>query len=81
MTDSDSLRYAIPAGIGRYKKEIERSRFIATLSHAGTAHAAKSFIDRIRAEFPDASHHCRAYLIGLPGVFMTNAQVKGGVDG
>ena len=67
MTDSDSLRYAIPAGISRYEEEIERSRFIATLAHAGTAHTAKSFVDRIRAEFPDASHNCWAYLIGPPG--------------
>ena len=67
MTDSDRLRYVIPAGVFRNEEEIERSRFIATLAHTGTAPAAKSFVDRIRTEFPDASHNCWAYLIGPPG--------------
>jgi putative IMPACT (imprinted ancient) family translation regulator len=81
MTDTENRRYAIPAGVFRNEEEIERSRFITTLTHAETVRAAKSFVARMRAEFPDASHNCWAYLIGTPGVSMTNAQVKGGVDG
>jgi putative IMPACT (imprinted ancient) family translation regulator len=81
MTSTKNRRYPIPAGMGRYEETIQRSRFITTLTHAQTVGAAKSFVARMRAEFPDASHNCWAYLIGTPGVSMTNAQVKGGVDG
>ena len=81
MTNTEYRRYAIPAGVFRNEDEIERSRFIATLTHAQTVSAAKSFVARMRAEFSDASHNCWAYLLEPPGVSMTNAQVEGGVDG
>ncbi len=67
MTSSECRRYAIPGGIYRTEKEIERSRFIATITHAQTVESARSFVERIRAEFSDATHNCWAYLIGPPG--------------
>ncbi len=46
---------------------MRRSRFITTLAHAPDADAAHAFIQRIRDEFPDATHHCWAFVAGPPG--------------
>lgn len=51
----------------RVEDRIEHSRFIATLEPASSIDDAKAIIERIRAEFPDATHHCFAYVIGPPG--------------
>lgn len=63
-----SNRYPIPAETCRVEDEIKRSRFITTLAHTSTREDARGFIDQIRAEFPDASHNCWAFLIGPPGM-------------
>jgi uncharacterized YigZ family protein len=46
---------------------IQRSRFITTAAHAPDADAAHAFIQRIREEFPDATHNCWAFVAGPPG--------------
>jgi uncharacterized YigZ family protein len=61
------MRYPIPAGRHRVEESIRRSRFITTLAPAPTADDAHAFIDAIRAEFPDATHNCWAFLAGPPG--------------
>jgi len=45
---------------------IQRSRFITTVAHAPDGEAAHAFVRRIRAEFPDASHNCWAFVAGPP---------------
>ncbi|MEZ4391526.1 MAG: YigZ family protein [Polyangiales bacterium] len=62
-----SARYRVPAGDHRVEQEIDRSRFITLLAPAPTLDEARAQIDRARAEFPDASHHCWAYVVGPPG--------------
>ena len=57
----------MPAGSHRAEAVIDRSRFIASVGRAATPHDARKFIDTIRAEFPDATHHCWAYVCGRPG--------------
>ena len=64
-------RYPIPAGICRVEEEIKRSRFIATLGYTPTREEARAFVDRVRAEFQDASHTCWAFLVGPPGSTVT----------
>src|SRR5215203_6291897 len=59
--------YPIPAGEHRTRDEISRSRFIATVAPAATVEEAQAFVARIRAEFPDATHNCWAFLVGPPG--------------
>lgn len=59
--------YPIPATTHRTEQTIDRSRFVATLAHASTVDAARKFIDEVRAEFPDATHNCWAFLAGPPG--------------
>jgi uncharacterized YigZ family protein len=59
--------YRIPAGQHRVEQQVERSRFITTVAPAATPEAARAFIDAMRAEFPDATHNCWAFVAGPPG--------------
>lgn len=43
---------------------IKRSRFIACGAPINSAEEAKSFVSRVRAEYPDAGHHCFAWRLG-----------------
>ena len=47
----------------RSEIEIKRSRFIASLTRTDSEEVAREFIAQIRREFPDARHHCTAFLI------------------
>ncbi len=71
-------RYPIPAGRARVEEVILRSRFITTAASADTLEAARAFIAEIRAEFPDATHNCFAYVVGPPG---STAQIGMSDDG
>jgi len=63
---ADSARYPIPSRVHRVDETIQRSRFITTAAHAPDAEAAQAFIQTIRDEFPDATHHCWAFVAGPP---------------
>lgn len=60
-------RYLIPASIHRVENSIKRSRFITSAAHAPDSDSAKAFIAEIKAEFPDATHNCWAFVAGPPG--------------
>jgi len=60
-------RYPVPARIHRVEETIQRSRFITAVAHAPDAEAAHAFVERIREELPDATHHCWAFVAGPPG--------------
>jgi len=62
-----SARYAIPASRHRAEQVIDRSRFICTIAPVRFSEDAQAFIHHMNAEFPDATHHCWAYVIGAPG--------------
>ena len=47
----------------RSEIEIKRSRFIASLARTDSEEVARAFIAQIRREFPDARHHCTAFII------------------
>ena len=47
-----------PEDLHRCEEIVRRSRFIVSLAHTPTPEAAKSFIERIKQEFPDATHNC-----------------------
>lgn len=47
----------------RSEIEIKRSRFIASLARTDSEEDARAFIAQIRREFPDARHHCTAFII------------------
>lgn len=56
-----------PEGLHRYEETLQRSRFLVSLAHTPNPDAAKAFIERIRQEFPDATHNCWAFAAGAPG--------------
>jgi uncharacterized YigZ family protein len=56
--------YLIPIAETRRELEVLNSRFIASLAPVFSNEEARAFIKRIREEFPDASHHVPAYIIG-----------------
>jgi uncharacterized YigZ family protein len=60
-------RYPIPARVHRVQEVIRRSRFVTSLAWAPDADAAHAFVERVRREHPDATHHCWAFVAGPPG--------------
>ena len=56
--------YPVPAAEIRRELTISNSRFISSLAPVFSVDEAKAFIQRIRAEFPDASHNVPVFLIG-----------------
>lgn len=62
-----SDRYPVPAVEVRREDVIERSRFLTALAPVADEAAARAFLAGVRAEHPDATHHCHAWVIGPPG--------------
>jgi len=58
--------WLIPAEPVTFAEEIKKSRFITLLAHTDGVDAAKAFVDAVRAEHPDARHHCVAWVAGPP---------------
>ncbi|HSB65585.1 MAG TPA: YigZ family protein [Anaerolineales bacterium] len=56
--------YPVPARELRRELTISNSRFISSLAPVFSVAEAKAFIQRIKNEFPDASHYVPVYLIG-----------------
>ena len=56
--------YLIPAREARAMIEIQKSRFIASAAPSFSVEQAREYIDRIRMEFSDATHHVPVFLIG-----------------
>ncbi|OKL47435.1 YigZ family protein [Boudabousia liubingyangii] len=46
--------------------EIKRSRFITNLARTPSESEAREFIDQIRSRYPDARHHCTAFIVRNP---------------
>ena len=63
---SQDNAFQVPAGNISIEQEVKRSRFIASIARASDKHQAHAFIDKIRLTYPDANHHCWAYVAGNP---------------
>ena len=59
--------FLVPARTHRVEDVVRRSRFVTTAARAATPEAAHAFIESVRAELPDATHHCWAFVAGPPG--------------
>jgi uncharacterized YigZ family protein len=59
--------YAVPAQTTRVETVVVNSRFIATVGRANTVADAKAFIQSVRDEMPDATHHVYAFKVGYGG--------------
>ena len=58
--------YAIPTAPVEHCYEIKKSRFIARISHAADRASALATLEQTKRDYPDARHHCWAYLLGPP---------------
>ena len=65
-----SLSYFIPninlTNIHRREMTVRQSRFIISIAHTPTVETAKNFIEKLKYEFSNASHHCWAFIAGAP---------------
>ena len=62
---SQSQRYRIPAGTQRSETVVVNSRFITTIGCVQSTDEVKTFLEAVRSEMPDASHHVYAFRIGF----------------
>lgn len=60
------MSYFVPQRSASVEYEVKKSRFIAYAHHVHSREEAISAVDALREKYPDARHHCWAYLIGSP---------------
>jgi uncharacterized YigZ family protein len=60
------MTYPIPAQITEVTYEVKKSKFIACACPADNRESAMDHLARIKTLYPDARHHCWAYLLGNP---------------
>ena len=58
--------YLIPAAPLELCYEIKKSKFIARVAKASDRTEAMAFLEQAKQDYPDARHHCWAYLLGDP---------------
>lgn len=58
--------YRVPRDRVSTEIVVKKSRFIADVFHVETRPSAMECVNTTKAEYPDARHHCWAYLIGAP---------------
>jgi uncharacterized YigZ family protein len=59
-------RYLVPAAAVEVITEVKRSRFIAHIAHCQTPDEAMTVINQAKKRYPDARHHCWAYIACPP---------------
>lgn len=59
--------YRTVKGTAEAVYEIQKSRFLTHVSHAGSEEEARAFIQARKKEFFDARHNCSAYVLGADG--------------
>lgn len=60
------MAYDTPAAEALAEIEIKKSRFIAHARRIDDRQAAMAWLAELKAAYPDARHHCWAYLLGDP---------------
>ena len=62
--EAAALGHRVPAGEARAELREKGSRFLAVVGPAADETAAQAFVERLRGEHPDATHHCYAWRVG-----------------
>ncbi len=60
------MNYKAPAAPLVFEQSINKSRFITHIARASNKDQVKGFISKIKNQYPDARHHCWAYIAGHP---------------
>ena len=63
----ESYQRPVAGDIVEHEIEIKRSRFITLIGRATNEAEARALIDAARDRFPDARHHCSAYIYHVDG--------------
>lgn len=58
--------YQVPQSFTEVEYQVKKSRFIARVDFAQDRAAAMASLARAKTNYPDARHHCWAYIIGDP---------------
>lgn len=58
--------YLVPAEMSEKLSEVKKSRFIARASYVTNRQDALLAVEQSKSDYPDARHHCWAYLLGNP---------------
>ncbi len=74
-------RFFVPASKAEVEIEVKKSRFIGQAWPAADRAEAMDALDLARQQYPDARHHCWAYLIGSPKSPKTVAMSDDGEPG
>ncbi|MCU4675869.1 YigZ family protein [Catenovulum sp. 2E275] len=61
-----SNAYLMPAEFHQVEETIKNSRFITQIYPVQSAQQAKDIIKEVKERFPDARHHCSAFVGGAP---------------
>ena len=61
-----SRSYNVPAETLEIETEVKKSRFIARVIRVEDKQTVKHHLQLAKADYPDARHHCWAYLVGDP---------------
>lgn len=59
--------YPVPTGRAEAELIVKKSRFIGHAMPAATREEAMAHLEQARRDYPDARHHCFAYVFGKPG--------------
>ena len=60
------MTYPVPAKQVETLYEIKKSKFIACAGFANSRESAMALLDSVKQQYPDARHHCWAYVFGNP---------------
>lgn len=71
----------VPAAEARTEIVVINSRFIACAQSAVSADEARSYISRVKNDYPDASHHVPAFIIGHGSSVITHCSDDGEPSG
>lgn len=62
----NSKPYLVPSDSIEHTTEVLKSQFICALARCQSAEECKQFIASVREKYPDASHHCVAFVYDRP---------------
>ena len=63
---NDRMSYPIPEQSLEIEYEVKKSRFITRVGPVTSRKEAMTFLEQAKVDFPDARHHCWAYILGNP---------------
>ncbi|OZG70941.1 YigZ family protein [Hahella sp. CCB-MM4] len=79
------MSYPVPEKSLETLYEVKKSKFFARAGFAHTREEAMDFLEQVKQEYPDARHHCWAYILGNPwspaSVAMSDDGEPGGTAG